>query len=276
MQVAFEENTESLCIVLFFCFLDFVTFVCLRTRGAPGVIGYCIHMLIGGFQKLTLIDYPGKVATVVFTIGCNFRCSFCHNPELISPSLEMVKIGQENEEAFFAFLKKRRGLLDGVCVTGGEPTVQRDLIPFLGRVKKMGFLVKLDTNGLRPEALREVLQQKLVDYIAMDVKHAPKKYALAMGAEIDMEKIKESVEIIKKSGLPYEFRTTVVPGIHTEGDFEAIGKWIRGAKRYYLQPFRPDIVFDPKVRDEALGKTLDFENIKNRLKKYGIDALIRG
>lgn len=240
------------------------------------MIGYCIHMLIGGFQKLTLIDYPGKVATVVFTIGCNFRCSFCHNPDLIKPTPEMIAIGKENEKIFFDFLKKRRGLLDGVCVTGGEPTLQPDLIPFLERVKSMGFLVKLDTNGLKPEVLREVLRRKIADHIAMDVKHAPEKYASAMGVEIDMEKIQESVEIIKKSGLPYEFRTTVVPGIHTEEDFDAIGKWIRGTKNYYLQPFRPDVVFDSKVRDEALGKTLDFENIKNRLKKYGIDAVVRG
>jgi pyruvate formate lyase activating enzyme len=233
-------------------------------------------MLIGGFQKLTLIDYPGKVATTVFTIGCNFRCPFCHNPDLINPSPEMIRIGRKNEYEFLAFLKKRKGLLDGVCVTGGEPTVQPDLIPFLERVKSMGFLVKLDTNGLRPEVLREVLKRKLVDHIAMDVKHAPEKYPLAMGGEIDMELIRESVELIQKSGLPYEFRTTVVPGIHTEEDFDAIGKWIRGTKHYYLQPFRPDIVFDSKVRDLARGKLLDFEDIKKRLKKYGIDAVIRG
>ncbi len=233
-------------------------------------------MLIGGFQKLTLIDYPGKVATVVFTIGCNFRCPFCHNPDLIKPTPEMIAIGKENEKIFFDFLKKRKGLLDGVCVTGGEPTVQPDLIPFLERIRKMGFLIKLDSNGLRPEVLKEILHRKLADFIAMDIKHAPNKYALAMGADIDMEKIKESVECIKKSGLDYEFRTTVVPGIHTEEDFEAIGKWIRGTKHYYLQPFRDGIVFDPKVRDLAKGKTLDFEDIKVRLKKYRINAVIRG
>jgi pyruvate formate lyase activating enzyme len=233
-------------------------------------------MLIGGFQKLTLIDYPGKVATVVFTIGCNFRCSFCHNPDLIHPSPEMIAIGKENEETFFTFLKKRKGLLDGVCVTGGEPTVHPDLIPFLERIRSMGFLVKLDSNGLRPEVLREVLRRKLADYIAMDIKHAPQKYASAMGVEIDIAKVKESVEIIKKSGLPYEFRTTVVPGIHTEADFDAIGKWIRGTKHYYLQPFRSDIVFDPKVREVAKGKMLDFDDIQKRLKKYGIDAMVRG
>ena len=233
-------------------------------------------MLVGGFQKLTLIDYPGKVATVVFTIGCNFRCPFCHNPDLIKPSPEMVKIGRENEKDFFTFLEKRRGLLDGVCVTGGEPTVQPDLIPFLERIRSMGFLIKLDSNGLKPEVLREVLKLKLADHIAMDIKHTPEKYPLAMGLEIDMEKIKESVELIKKSGLPYEFRTTVVPGIHTEEDFEAIGKWIRWTKLYYLQPFRDDIVFDPKVRDTAKGKTLDLEDVRKRLKKYGIDAVIRG
>ena len=233
-------------------------------------------MLIGGFQKLTLIDYPGKVATVVFTVGCNFRCPFCHNPDLIKPSPEMIKIGQENEKIFFEFLKKRTGLLDGVCVTGGEPTVQPDLLPFLERIRSMGFLIKLDSNGLRPEILKEVLKRKLADHIAMDIKHAPKKYALAMGMEIDMEKIKESVDLIKKSRVSYEFRTTVVPGIHTEEDFEAIGEWIRGTKLYYLQPFRDGIVFDASVRDTAKGKTLDLDDIKKRLKKYGIDAIVRG
>lgn len=233
-------------------------------------------MLIGGFQKLTLIDYPGKVATVVFTIGCNFRCSFCHNPDLIKPTPEMITIGKQNEKIFFDFLKKRKGLLDGVCVTGGEPTVQPGLLPFLERIRSMGFLVKLDTNGLRPEVLKEILRRKLADHIAMDIKHAPQKYASAMGVDVDMEKIRESVELIQKSGLDYEFRTTVVPGIHTEEDFEAIGQWIRGTKHYYLQPFRPDIVFDSKVRDLAKGKTLDFEDIKVHLKKYHINAVIRG
>lgn len=225
---------------------------------------------------MTLIDYPGKVAAVVFTIGCNFRCPFCHNPDLIKPSLEMIRIGRENEKNFFTFLKKRKGLLDGVCVTGGEPTVQPDLISFLERIRSMGFLIKLDSNGLKPEVLKEVFKRKLADHVAMDIKHAPKKYPLAMGVDIDMEKIKESVELIKASGLPYEFRTTVVPGIHTEEDFEAIGEWIRGTKLYYLQPFRDDIVFDPQVRDTAKGKTLDLDDIKKRLKKCGIDAIVRG
>lgn len=233
-------------------------------------------MLIGGFQKLTLIDYPGKVATVVFTIGCNFRCPFCHNPDLIIPNEHMIALGKENEKAFFDFLETRKGKLDGVCVTGGEPTVQPDLLPFLEKIKKMGFLVKLDSNGLRPEVLREVFDQKLADFIAMDIKHAPGKYAEAMGVDIDMEKVKESVSLIQESGTPYEFRTTVVPGIHTEKDFEAIGEWIRGTKRYYLQPFRDDIIFDANTRNKAKGKKVDLEKIKAILLKHSIRAEIRG
>lgn len=234
-------------------------------------------MLIGGFQKLTLIDYPGKVATTVFTVGCNFRCPFCHNPDLVIPERELVKQFRPVEKEFFAFLGKRKGKLDGVCVTGGEPTLYPDLPAFIRRVKKMGFLVKLDSNGTNPEMLRELFREQLVDFVAMDIKNRKEKYAETTGTEsVDMEKIHESVKLIMESGIPYEFRTTVVPGLHEESDFDAIAKWISGAPAYYLQPFRERTILNPSLREKVKGKTLDLEKIVEKLKPYFGAVSIRG
>lgn len=234
-------------------------------------------MLLGGYQKLTLIDYPGLVATVVFTVGCNFRCPFCHNPDLIVPDGELVKQFQPVEKEFFAFLGKRQGKLDGVCVTGGEPTLYPDLPGFLRKIKSMGFLVKLDSNGTNPEMLKRVFDEKLVDFVAMDIKNAPEKYAETVGVEaVDMDKIRESVKLIMASGIPYEFRTTVVPGLHEEANFDTIATWIKGAPVYYLQPFRDEIILDPKLREKAKGITLDLEHIRTRLGKKLKKVVIRG
>lgn len=205
-------------------------------------------MTIGGLQKLTLIDFPGEIACTVFTVGCNFRCPFCHNPELIDPaSFKLSGIIDEND--FFSFLEARRGLLDGVCVTGGEPTLQRDLPNFLEKIKNLGFLVKLDTNGTNPEMLEKLLAGGLIDYFAMDIKTKIDDYKKAVGTEVDLEKIKKSIGIIRNSGINYEFRTTVVPGIHEEEDILAIAEEIAGAKRYYLQQFRSG----GKVLNPAFG-----------------------
>ncbi len=196
-------------------------------------------MLIGGLQKLTLIDYPGKIACTVFTVGCNFRCHFCHNPELIDRAKfndgEIIE-----EKVFFDFLESRRGLLDGVCVTGGEPTLHGDLPEFLKKIKALGFLVKLDTNGTNPAMLAALISKKLVDCIAMDIKTSLQKdlYEKVTGAAVDMENVKKSVAAIMQSGLEYEFRTTVVPGLHSEDDIISLAKEISGAKKYYLQQFR--------------------------------------
>lgn len=213
-------------------------------------------MLLGGFQKMTLIDYPGKIATTVFTAGCNFRCPFCHNPELVELDPEDMEVFRGQERKFFDFLEGRRGLLDGVCITGGEPTVQPDIVPFIRRIRDMGFLVKLDSNGTNPDILREIFDAGLVDYVAMDIKSGPDRYAEATGTPVDMEKIRESIRLIMDSGIEYEFRTTVVPGIHTEEDFDDIAELIDGAKRYYLQVFRDgkvlsadDIRFKERVPD---------------------------
>lgn len=194
---------------------------------------------------MTLIDYPGKIAATVFTAGCNFRCPFCHNPELVELDPEDMPIFREQEEKFFTFLEGRKGLLDGVCITGGEPTVQADIIPFMRKLKEMGFLVKLDSNGTNPDILAQVFDEGLADYIAMDIKNGPDRYHEAVGTAVDMDKIRESIRLIMGNGIGYEFRTTVVPGIHTEKDFEEVAKLIEGAKRYYIQVFRDGKVLSP-------------------------------
>ncbi|MBI4101631.1 MAG: anaerobic ribonucleoside-triphosphate reductase activating protein [Candidatus Nealsonbacteria bacterium] len=203
-------------------------------------------MTLGGLQKTTLIDFPGRVACTVFLLGCNFRCPFCYSAELVLP--EKVKNQPRiSEKEFFDFLKERKGLLEGVVICGGEPTFNRELPDFIGKIKKAGFLVKLDTNGSNPEMLKELIASKMVDYFAMDIK-APfsPKYKEVTGGD-DLEKIRESARLIKNSGVDYEFRTTVVPGIHVKEDILQIAKDISPAKRYYLQNFRPEKTLDPEM-----------------------------
>ena len=190
-------------------------------------------MKICGFQKLTLLDFPGHLAATVFTGGCNFRCPFCHNSELIVPEAFL------EEEEIWQTLRKRAGVLEGVCVTGGEPTLQPDLKDFLARIKELGYRTKLDTNGSRPQVLKELCQAGLVDYVAMDIKGPRASYAAIAGVpELDLAPIKESVRYLLTRPVAYEFRTTVVPELHREEDFEEIGRWLAGAEAYYLQAYR--------------------------------------
>ncbi len=223
-------------------------------------------MRIGGFQKMTLIDYPGKLATTVFTVGCNFRCSFCHNPELVLP--EKFPPLNNLEAEFFQHLSRRKGKLEGVCITGGEPTIQPDLLAFIKKIKQLGFLVKLDSNGSQPEVLEKIIAEKLVDFIAMDIKNSPAGYARTVGTTVELQKIKQSVKLIMEGGIDYEFRTTVVPGIHGEKDFEKIGQWLEGAKAYYLQEYRERHILDASLKAQTSGKTLDLGKIKQLLKVY--------
>ncbi len=203
---------------------------------------------IGGLQKVTLIDFPGRLAATVFLCGCNFRCPFCYSSELVVP--ERIKLQPKiSEKEFFSFLKERQGLLEGVVVCGGEPTLNKDLPEFILQIKKLGYLVKLDTNGSNPELLQELVEKKLVDYIAMDIK-APfdiKKYQKNTASEADLKNIIKSTELIKNSGLDYEFRTTVVPGFHLKEDILKIARDISPAKKYYLQGFRPEKTIDKKL-----------------------------
>ncbi|MBQ3708909.1 MAG: anaerobic ribonucleoside-triphosphate reductase activating protein [Clostridia bacterium] len=192
-------------------------------------------MKIHGLQKVTLLDYPEHVACTVFTAGCNLRCPFCHNAILVTDILDTDAIP---EEEFFSFLKKRRGMLDGVAVTGGEPLLQPDLRDFIEKIRDLGLAVKLDTNGCFPDRLRSLVDAHLVDYVAMDVKNVPEKYAETVGIPgFDPAPVKESVALLLEGRVAYEFRTTVVSPFHTVGDIEGIARWIRGTKRYYLQNF---------------------------------------
>ena len=189
-----------------------------------------------GINKTTLLDFPKHLACTVFTGRCNLRCPFCHNADLVlQPDTQPVI----TEETVLSFLERRKGTLEGICVTGGEPTLQKDLLPFLARCKELGYLTKLDTNGTRPDVIRAALEQNLLDYIAMDIKNSPARYAETAGlSAVRFSDFENSVELIKNSGLPYEFRTTVVKELHTKEDLLAIGEWLQGAKCYALQAFR--------------------------------------
>ena len=191
-------------------------------------------MLIEGLQKTTLLDYPGYVACTLFAHGCNLRCPFCHNAGLVVRKPENII----NEEEIAAFLQKRKGILDGVCLTGGEPLAQKDAVRFIEFLKSFGYKVKLDTNGFYPERLQEIIDKGLVDYIAMDIKSSKSGYPKAVGIQdIDITPMIKSTELIMGSGIDYEFRTTAVKGIHLVSDFQEIGKWLSGAKRYFIQQF---------------------------------------
>lgn len=192
-------------------------------------------MKISGWQKVTLLDYPEKVACTIFTNGCNFRCPFCHNPELVIRTNEAPVIP---EEEVLSFLRERQGKLDGVCITGGEPLVHQDMAQFMRQIKELGFLIKLDTNGSFPERLKALAKEKLIDYVAIDIKNSKEKYAQTIGVKnFEIKPVEESVEFLMKGELPYEFRTTLVKEFHTLADMEKIAAWIGGARAYFLQNF---------------------------------------
>ncbi|HDI02890.1 MAG TPA: anaerobic ribonucleoside-triphosphate reductase activating protein [Candidatus Aenigmarchaeota archaeon] len=228
-------------------------------------------MIIGGFQKFSLIDYPEKISAIVFTQGCNFRCPYCHNPELVLPEKYSNPIP---EEEILSFLDSRRGKLDAVVITGGEPLLQKDLFDFIKKVKDMGFLVKLDTNGSMPEVLKEAIKLG-VDYIAMDVKAPLEKYREVVRAEVNEEKIKSSIEIIMHAGIEYEFRTTVVKSLLSKEDILKIGMLINGARLYVLQKFIPSKLVDPKFMKEETYSDEEFEEMKEELKRYVKECIIR-
>lgn len=201
-----------------------------------------------------MVDFDEKIACTVFTGGCNFRCPFCHNGALVVGN---VKAEQIDENEVFDYLEKRKGLVDAVCVTGGEPTLQSDLKDFLRKVRDMGYLTKLDTNGLRPDVLKDVLKEKLVDYVAMDVKNSLQKYAVTVGLEsVDTSKITESIDTLLSGDVEYEFRTTLIKEFHTTEDIEKIADTINGAQRYFMQKYKDNEEcishgFSPIEKDEA-------------------------
>jgi pyruvate formate lyase activating enzyme len=205
-------------------------------------------MIIGGLEKLTLLDYPDHLAAIIFTQGCNFRCHFCYNPMLVLPREGMDEKNKKEKgfpplstEDLFLFLRERFGRLEGVVITGGEPTIHPDLPDFIKQIKDIGYLVKLDTNGTNPDMLVGLIKDGLIDYIAMDLKAPLEKYSATTGVALDYNNVAKSVKIIKESGLPYEFRTTVVPGLLEKDDFHRMGALIKGSAKWYLQNFKSDV-----------------------------------
>lgn len=228
-------------------------------------------MIFGGLEKCTLIDYPGKTACMIYTIGCNFRCPYCHNPELVDETCEVAI----TEDEVLDFLDTRKGLLDGVVITGGEPTMHDDLLPFIEKVKAKGYLVKLDSNGTRPEMLKEAIGKNLVDYIAMDIKSPIAKYSQIVARPVDAEKIRKSIELLMASPVEYEFRTTVVKALLSEEDILEIGREIQGAKRYYLQAFVPTKILNPQFKKKVSYAPEELEGLCDKLKQYVIHCATR-
>ena len=228
-------------------------------------------MLLKGLQKTTLLDYPEKVACTVFTGGCNLRCPFCHNASLVN----IVDNTEIDENEFFSFLKKRVNILDGVCITGGEPLLQKDIKEFISKIKALGYAVKLDTNGFYPQKLRELIEAGLVDYVAMDIKSSKSGYGRAVGIEdFDVSPVLESAELLLSGNLDFEFRTTLVRELHGEAEIRSIGEWIAGAPKYFLQTFEDsgDLIsshFSGYDKNET-------EYLLKLLKPYVPNAQIRG
>lgn len=228
---------------------------------------------IKGLQKTSLVDFPPYLACTVFISTCNFRCGFCYNVDLVNDS---DKLQEYSEGDIFKFLDKRKNVLDGVCITGGEPTLYGGLKEFISKVKSKGFKVKLDTNGANPKVLKLLIDEKLLDYIAMDIKSSKEKYSKAAGARVDIGKIQESIDLIRNSGVDYEFRTTVVPDFFSEDDAKSIGEWLKGSKKYALQQvvIRENMI-DPDLRRIRPYDISELEKLKKILASYFEEVEVR-
>lgn len=229
-------------------------------------------MQIHGFNKTTLLDYPRHLAATIFLGGCNMRCPFCHNAALVTDPNSQPSIASSE---VIAYLEKRRGILEGVCVTGGEPTLYPDLPDFIKQIKALGLKVKLDTNGTNPSMLKYLVEEKLIDYVAMDIKNSPEKYAVSSGvAGLSLQPILESVAYLLTEPVEYEFRTTIVKELHTEQDMSSIGQWLQGAKAYYLQAFKDsDDIIIPGYSSHSKETLEHFVQI---LKAYITQVSLRG
>lgn len=229
--------------------------------------------MIKGFQKLSLIEYPGKIAAIVFVGKCDFKCHFCYNIDLVK---NYDKLPDIPEKEITDFLATRKGLLDGIAITGGEPTIHKELPEFINKVKDLGFLVMLETNGSNPSMIKELIDKKLVDYIAMDIKAPLEKYDEVTGVKVNKKNIQESVEIIRNSGIDYEFRTTVIPKHFKEEDAVAIGKWLKGSKRYILQQFRPEKTLDDNYRKMEYYPPEKMKELAEIMKPFFGSVKVRG
>ena len=226
---------------------------------------------IGGVQKVSLVDYPGQVAAALFTIGCNMRCGYCHNPELVLPDRYADTIAEED---VLLFLESRKGRLDGVVISGGEPTIHWGLPALVARIKAMGFLVKLDSNGTHPDMIARMLREKMLDFVAMDIKGPLEKYQAIAAYPIDTAAVQRTIELLRCSDIEYEFRTTVVKSQLAPGDFTEIGELIKGAPRFALQRFRPGKTLHPAFRHETTYSDEEFEAIKEMLEEYVDECVI--
>lgn len=226
-------------------------------------------MKIGGIQKFSTVDYPGYAVASIFTIGCNMRCGYCHNPELVLPE---QYVGEIPSDEVLEFLASRRGLLDGVAISGGEPTMQEDLPEFIGRIKSMGFRVKLDTNGTNPEMVKLLIDQKLVDFIAMDIKGPLDKYVQIAARPVDLDAIQESIRLIKT--IDHEFRTTIVRSQLELSDFEAIGKLVDGGRRFALQHFVPGNTVSPSFRGSETFTPKEMQDAKVIMSRHVSECVV--
>ncbi len=230
-------------------------------------------MKIGGFQETSLLDYPGKVCAIVWTVGCNFRCPFCYNTDLVSAETDSLSV-----DYVLSFLDKRIGKLDALSITGGEPLLHEDISDFIKEVKDRGFLVKVDTNGSFPHRLEQLIDEDLIDYVSMDVKAPFDKYDQLAGVHVDLDHIKESITIIRDRAKDYEFKTTVIPGLLEKDDIAKIASLIRGAKQYYLQQFKMNV---PVINQSLLSETKpylkkDFEDMQKQASSFVESCLLRG
>ncbi|OGZ38628.1 MAG: anaerobic ribonucleoside-triphosphate reductase activating protein [Candidatus Portnoybacteria bacterium RIFCSPHIGHO2_12_FULL_40_11] len=230
---------------------------------------------IRGLERLSLIDYPGKIAATVFFSGCNFRCGYCHNPELVEPDL-IKKNLKISEEYFLNFLESRKGLIEGVCLTGGEPTINPDLPVFVKKIKEKGFLIKLDTNGSNPKMLKNLFKEKLLDFTAMDIKASKDKYSLAINQSANLDNIQKSINLIQESKIEYEFRTTVAPWLIDKTEIEKIGQWLKGAKHFSLQQFRAEKTLDKTLKETKPYSEKELNVLADILKKYVDRVELRG
>jgi len=231
-------------------------------------------LVFKGLQKTTLVDFPGKVASTLFLPKCNFKCPFCYNKQLVFDKDTGFELSEEDA---FKFFEERKGFIDGICLTGGEPLLHPGVVSFCKKVKETGLLVKLDTNGSNPKLLKELLEKNLLDYVAMDIKGALYNYEVAIGTSIDLSLIEESVDLLKNGKIDYEFRMTVVPGIHSEQDFISIGEWLKGSKSFFLQQFNSDV----PLLDQGLEGTKPFaaeklRNFAKILQPFFEEVAVRG
>lgn len=230
-------------------------------------------MIIKGFQPLTTLDYPQQLAALVFTAGCNMRCTYCYNKSLVENAPDLPEVPPQD---ILQFLQRRKGLLDGVVISGGEPTMHADLPDFIKKIKQLGFKVKLDTNGTNPKMVQDLLNEKLIDYIAMDVKQVPAKYEAVTKLRVNMDKVEQTVAIIKSSDIDYEFRTTAAPSFISKQELLEIGKWLQGSKKYCLQQFKAvDSMNDMRLITAKTYEKEELDAIKEELAPYFREIEVR-